>query len=560
MLLVLLLACAFAQCADAGQIRIDPLLQFRTETSDASLSPDGRTLAFNWCHPDYSCGLYLRPFFGGEVRLFARIDDKQGFPAAPRWSPNGKAIAFVRWYAHYDGRLSILSLATGRERDLGPVASGQFSWSPDGRYLAASEYVSDTEVPGPSRIVLIPVSGAEKRRTLASSGEAVAFSPSGYSIAYTDGSELKLLRLGEEYVRMGEPSVIATEQRQIDGVWWTSDGKHLLYQVWGDSQFLEEIAAGGNAQPEELPALTRSLEISQMLADGMALATQSISLTAIWRVNLTSSTPKPELVPDPSPANDPDVSPDGRQLIAIEQKRGISQIWVKDVNGLNKRLLVQSIPEFRNPDDFAFPMRVEWSPDGKWISLTARPFYGNSDVRSWLYVVSSSGGPLRRLAISEDSIIQPCWAPDSKSIYASNGSFQLVRVDLATGSVSRIASSRATQARVSPDGKFLYYFGLGPRSLRRMPLTGGTEEFMLPGDFESAVVDNSNAAIYLIQMVHDDPNPFRCNVVRFDPVRREAHIMTSIDFRPVSAIIRAGFLYLYQQDDPKRRVVLVKGL
>ena len=41
-----------------AQVQITPLFELEGETSAPSLSPDGKTLVFDWCKPDYSCGIY----------------------------------------------------------------------------------------------------------------------------------------------------------------------------------------------------------------------------------------------------------------------------------------------------------------------------------------------------------------------------------------------------------------------------------------------------------------------------------------------------------------------
>ena len=75
------------------------------ETSEPSLSPDGKTLAFSWCKPDYTCAIYTRPFAGGETKLLAGKDDKDGTPYDPKWSPDGRSLAFTRFYSHYNEHL-----------------------------------------------------------------------------------------------------------------------------------------------------------------------------------------------------------------------------------------------------------------------------------------------------------------------------------------------------------------------------------------------------------------------------------------------------------------------
>src|SRR5580658_559426 len=94
-----LCACAALLGAAQNQVRpqvhITPLLELDRDASNASLSPDGKTLAFDWCKPDSSCGIYTRPSTGGPATLLVRAGDRDGFPTIPRWSPSGNMVAFM---------------------------------------------------------------------------------------------------------------------------------------------------------------------------------------------------------------------------------------------------------------------------------------------------------------------------------------------------------------------------------------------------------------------------------------------------------------------------------
>ena len=142
--------------AASGQIQIKPLLddivgKWGTPNSP-SLSPDGKTLAFHWCGANYTqCGIYTRPVAGGLMKLLINNDNRQCSADGPRWSPDGKMIAFTEDRNRWDVRLAVRNLATGAERELGGVCDGAYgsspdpqpSWSPDSRWIAASLNVED---------------------------------------------------------------------------------------------------------------------------------------------------------------------------------------------------------------------------------------------------------------------------------------------------------------------------------------------------------------------------------------------------------------------------------
>lgn len=112
--------------SDAGEIRLEVT---RGTFLNLDVSPDGQTIVF-----DLLGDLYLLPIAGGTaVPLLAGRDWDQ----APRFSPDGRAVAFVSDRAGIEN-VWIVPLATKRPERVTnfeePVA-GTPSWSPDGREL-----------------------------------------------------------------------------------------------------------------------------------------------------------------------------------------------------------------------------------------------------------------------------------------------------------------------------------------------------------------------------------------------------------------------------------------
>ena len=102
---------------------------------DPQLSPDGRTVAFTIGTVDKSANrtltqIYTIPIEGGTPK---QITNGTSSSSSPRWSPDGKHIAYVTggqiWVMEPDGddRKQITKISTGAS---GPV------WSPDGKWIA----------------------------------------------------------------------------------------------------------------------------------------------------------------------------------------------------------------------------------------------------------------------------------------------------------------------------------------------------------------------------------------------------------------------------------------
>jgi len=102
-------------------ITIDEVMQLRT-ISAVAISPDGAQVAY---------AVAGRP--SSEIRIGSH---KLADGAAPAWSPDGKAVAFLR-----TGDIWSIPAAGGDAVKLTdqPRAVQRFAWSPDGKYIAFTE-------------------------------------------------------------------------------------------------------------------------------------------------------------------------------------------------------------------------------------------------------------------------------------------------------------------------------------------------------------------------------------------------------------------------------------
>ena len=135
LLCIVLAACAFAQ---KRPITETDLYAFKW-VADARISPDGAQVAYvqasvNAKHDNYQTSIWIVPVSGGQERpLTSGTRD-----AAPRWSPDGKRLAFLRT-VEKDGKpdaaqIFVLEMAGGEARALTdlPKGAGAAVWSPSG--------------------------------------------------------------------------------------------------------------------------------------------------------------------------------------------------------------------------------------------------------------------------------------------------------------------------------------------------------------------------------------------------------------------------------------------
>lgn len=136
--LVFALLISFASQAQKP-FTFDAMLAMK-RVSDPQLSPDGRKIAFTIGVVDKAANrtinqIYVMNVDGSDQQ---QITKAAGSSSSPRWSPNGKYIAYSHggqiWRMEPDGdnREQITSLSTG---------GGQPVWSPDGKWIAFSSDV-----------------------------------------------------------------------------------------------------------------------------------------------------------------------------------------------------------------------------------------------------------------------------------------------------------------------------------------------------------------------------------------------------------------------------------
>jgi dipeptidyl aminopeptidase/acylaminoacyl peptidase len=150
--LVLLATAASAQ--DKRLITEHDLMKF-VWIADPQISPDGSQVVFtrvnvNDKQEDYETSLWTVPTRGGEEprRLTSGTRD-----SSPRWSPDGKSLAFARSIER-DGRpqpsqIYLLALDGGEARPITDVARGANSpvWSPDGKQIAFTSNTKPGDTP-----------------------------------------------------------------------------------------------------------------------------------------------------------------------------------------------------------------------------------------------------------------------------------------------------------------------------------------------------------------------------------------------------------------------------
>lgn len=128
-------------------VQPDDLLRYQI-LSDPQISPDGRQIVF--CHKkvgeknEYATNLWTVSADGGDARAFTTGNRDR----SPRWSPDGRQIAFIRRAEKHLPQIWLIPASGGEARQLTNVPEGtiaSFKWSPDGTTLAVKYRETDPQ-------------------------------------------------------------------------------------------------------------------------------------------------------------------------------------------------------------------------------------------------------------------------------------------------------------------------------------------------------------------------------------------------------------------------------
>ncbi len=164
----------------------------------------------------------------------------------------------------------------------------------------------------------------------------------------------------------------------------------------------------------------------------------------------------------------PDLSPDGRWLVFVQNGAGQNNLFIMDRNDNSRRKLTFY-------KDGVQMYRPRWSPDGKWIAFT---LHRGTDID--IAVVDFEGKGLRYLANSPGQDRDPAWTSDGGSVVFSSditGIPNLYRVSVSDGSVRRLTNviGGAFAPDVSPEDSTIAfsYYGADGYEIRLLSMDEG---------------------------------------------------------------------------------------
>jgi serine/threonine protein kinase/dipeptidyl aminopeptidase/acylaminoacyl peptidase len=398
-----------------------------------TFSPHGEHVAFSWNGTKQdNWDVYVTLVGSSDVR---RLTSDPGEDARPKWSPDGRQIAFVRQRSD-DSTIHLVSPLGGSERRLGDFRGvDSLDWSPDGEWLAAGRSGQLNFGPialfprpggkGPRGIYLVSPRDGDARPLIVSPSNRVdskpVFSPDGRRLAYASCASY----LGQVGMRdcdvavveldasraIAQPSRRLTSQQYayIYSLAWTRDGSAVIYEAAGRTSLFGfwRVTIDGDHAPERIetggdpagPAVARSR--NRLAFTRISLDDDIYRFGAGGRLQLVAGSSVSD--------TDPRLSPDGRRLAFASARAGsaLSDIWIAEADGSNPQQLT------RGPGDAQGA--PSWSPDGRRIVFDSR----GQDSHFHLWMIDADGGAPRRLTAEAGDQVVPTWSHEGRWIYYS---------------------------------------------------------------------------------------------------------------------------------------------
>jgi len=443
-----------------------------------AISPDGSRIAF--C---YRGDLWTVPGTGGEAK---RIAELPGWDSRPRWSPDGRTLAFSS-DAKGNTDLYTLPVEGGTPKQLTFHSAEDYmgDWSADGKSLT---FYSARD----SRLPVLYTLGVEDGRLREVARDEVAlasptFSPDGATIVYCRGAggwarkgyrgsanaDLYTVSLRAGSVPKRLTATPNTEAWPL----YSPDGKWLYFVADRDGAgaLWKQPASGGKA--------TRVTQVAGQYLHYPALSHDGKTLVfetdfSLWTVDLTSRKPEPRrltvtaVVRDEpreetntltNGATELEVSPDGSQL-ALGLRGDI--YLVSSGGGDAKRITDSQALDY----DFSF------SPDGKRVT-----YVSERDANVDVFMYETETGQTRRLTTDPDPDTAPVFSPDGRQVLFVRGvnGRELVTVPSAGGAEKVVAEGAFFgMPRWSPDSRWVAYTRRDAAALTNVyarPVEGGDE-------------------------------------------------------------------------------------
>jgi serine/threonine protein kinase/Tol biopolymer transport system component len=389
---------------------------------------------------------------------------------------------------------------------------GEFTFTPDGNYLAFAKYGADSSQ---AKVYEVPVLGGTVRQILNNALTSVTFSPDGKEMAYEAGDpSANEARLMVANADGSNARVVATRKipfTSLDVVAsdvmlrWSPDGRRIVIvgidpSAGGNNQVMWEVDPTNGTQVKLRGRSWRNIRDATWLPDdsGLLLAAldKSGGPTQIWVVSYPSGTDR-RISNDLFDYMSVSISADGRTIVSTQQNL-TSYLWLGKGDSPRD---VKQVTKGR----FDGMRGIAWTPQGRIV-------FAADHSENWdLFIADHDGANERQLTFDKRFHKNPTVCEGGRSvIYDTDfeGASHLWKLELESGATNRLTTGLGEASAVCPGaGDRVLFVGRadnGRTHLYLMPASGGKPEqvgdwTVLPGAPPGASLDGRHVAFGLVK-------------------------------------------------------------
>lgn len=379
-------------------------------------SPDGNHVAFHSERPP--AGTYVMEATSENVRRLSEV----GFD--PAWSPDGKelVVSTDRFSdpakrSRIPSQLWILDVATGAKRLLTNGDAVQPRWSPNGKRIA---YWALQPGGGQRDLWTIPASGGQALQV--TNDEALdwnpVWSPDGKYLYFASdrGGSMNFWRVPLDETSgevQGPPETVTTPSVYSQHLSFSRDGKRLAYVQKSETRNLQRTAFDPSreettSQPVAVTQGTRYVTDPDLSPDEewFACSSQGEKQEDILLIKRDGSEQR-QLTYDSFRDRSPRWSPDGKRIAFYSDRSGRFEIWTINPDGTGLQQLT-----YTSGPSTVYPI---WSPDG------SRMLFKQRDAQPFLFEVNRpwAGQTPQKLPMIEglgENLWVSSWSSDGRKL------------------------------------------------------------------------------------------------------------------------------------------------
>lgn len=426
----------------------------------------------------YAGDLYKVPITGGEAR---RLTSHPGYEMFPRFSPDGRTIAFT---GQYDGNTEVYTIpseggeplritytATNQRDDLGDRMGPNnivMTWTPDGNRIVYRNRIGDGFS---GKLYTVDKEGGLSEVIPLPEGGFCSYSPDGKKLAYN--RVMREFRTWKYYKggMADDIWIYDPEAKQVQNI--THNEAQDIFPMWigNDIFFLSDrdrimnlfVYNTQSGQTEKVTDFT-AYDIKFPSVHGSTIVFENGGY--IYKLDAAGRKPEKvaiSLASDHAEARSTQkngagyltaasLSPDGER-VAVTARGEVFDLSAG--KGVTKNIT-------RSPG--AHDRDAQWSPDSRYIAYI-------SDVtgETELYLQEAGGGEPQQLTQQNDTYIRSfAWSPDSRKIVYTDRKNRLNLLDVAgrrKETLMQTPDGAAYDVTFSPDSKWLAYTRTSPNRM-----------------------------------------------------------------------------------------------